>query len=77
MERHRDTVYIIRYEDLVTDPQAVLTPFGRWLGVDPYKFKYDFVHTNGIGYYKQVLSEREVADILAIAGPTMERLGYL
>jgi hypothetical protein len=29
-----------------------------------------------VGRYRQGLSDQEVADVLGIAGPTMERLGY-
>lgn len=77
MERHRDSVYVIRYEDLVADPRAVLTPLGQWLGVDPHYFQYGFIHTNSIGDYRQLLSDKTVAEILTVAGPTMERLGYI
>lgn len=76
MERHRDKLYLIRYEDLASDPEAVLIPFGRWLGVDPEQFQYDFIHTNSVGDYRRFLSKEDVAEILAVAGPTMERLGY-
>lgn len=77
MERYVNKVHTIRYEDLVTDPKRVLTDFGNWLGVDAKGFRHQMIHTNKIGEYKQYLSNREVAEILAVAGPTMERLGYI
>ena len=76
MEKHRDSVYLIRYEDLVAQPQRVLTELGNWLGVNPNQFEYDFTHADEVGAYEQVLTGQEVADILTIAGPTLERLGY-
>jgi len=77
MQKHRARLYIIRYEDLVADPEAVLAPFGRWLGVDPSEFKYDFIHSSRIGEYRQFLSGQDTATILAIAGPAMKQLGYI
>jgi len=77
MEKHSDSIYKIRYEDLVTDPKTVLTQFAQWLGVDPCQFNNGFIHADDVGDYKRVLSEHEVNDILAIAGSDMERLGYI
>ena len=76
MEKHRDNVYLIRYEDLVADPQMVLAQLGHWLGVDPDQFQSDFIHTDEVGAYEQILSEQDVADILRITGPTLEQLGH-
>ena len=76
MERHADKVHLIRYEELVNHPKEVLQVLGTWLGVEPQGFKHEKIHANSVGQYKQGLSHQEVADIMAIAGPTMERLGY-
>jgi hypothetical protein len=76
MEQHCDKVHIIRYEDLVSDPQPVLETLGNWLGVDPQGFRHRMIRPTSVGKYKQGLSEKEVADIIAVAGPTMQRLGY-
>jgi hypothetical protein len=77
MERHADKVHLIRYEDLITHPQTILAAFGNWLGVEPQGFQYQMINTRWVGEYKQGLSDGELASIISIAGPTMERLGYL
>jgi hypothetical protein len=33
--------------------------------------------TDSISKYKQGLTEEELADVIEIAGPTMEQLGYM
>jgi len=76
MERHADKVHMIHYEDLVTNPRPVLKALGDWLGVDPEGFRPGIIRAGSVGKYRRGLSEQEVADILAVAGPTMERLGY-
>ena len=67
----------MRYEDLVADGRTVLAAFGNWLGVDPQGFRHQMIDTAWVGEYKQTLSNDEIASIMRIAGPTMERLGYL
>jgi hypothetical protein len=79
MERHRDKIYIVRYEDLVQEPLPVLTNLAEWLGLDPEGFAardLKFVHAKNIGKHGQGLTEREVEDVLRVAGSTMARLGY-
>lgn len=77
MEQYTEKIYFMRYEDMVTNPQKTLAALAERLGVDPHQFPYHKIHTNGVGMYKQHLSSKDVADIVAVAGPTMERLGYL
>ena len=77
MNQHADKLYTMRYEDMVTNPQKTISAFGKWLGVNPDSFPIHLIHTNKVGMYKQHLSRKDVADILAIAGPTMERFGYV
>jgi hypothetical protein len=75
-QRHADKVHGIRYEELVTRPQGVLQDLGEWLGLDPGGFKYEMIRPSSIGKYRTGLSEQEVQDVLAVAGPTMRRLSY-
>jgi hypothetical protein len=77
MERHKDKLHIIRYEDLMREPKRELKALGRWLGVDPAGFPEKMVRNTSIGKYKSGLSDEELATVINIAGPTMERLGYL
>jgi hypothetical protein len=76
LQAHADHAYLIRYEHLVADTQEVLGAFGTWLGVDPQGFRCQGVHTKAVGEYREYLSEQEQASVLAVAGPTLHRLGY-
>jgi hypothetical protein len=76
LEAHADHAYLIRYEDLVAEPQSVLGALGRWLGVDPLGFCCQGVHARAVGEYRGYLSEQEQAAVLAVAGATLRRLGY-
>ncbi len=77
MERHADQLHIMRYEDLVRNPKAVLASLGNWLCVDPDGFPSDWVKMTSIGKYKNGLSGEELATVMDIAGPAMARLGYV
>jgi hypothetical protein len=76
MERCRDQLLVIRYEDFVTDPAPALDRLGAWLGVDPGGFDCSRVHGNSLGTHPLRLSPREIADVAETAGSTMERYGY-
>jgi hypothetical protein len=76
MERHADQIHTIRYESLVQQPQPVLDNLAAWLAVDPAGFATKEVRDSSIGNYQKNLTQSELADVLAVAGPTMARLGY-
>ena len=76
MRRHADKVHLIRYEDLVADPRAVLTKLGEYLDVDSDRFDYHIIRADSVARYRDYLSKEELEDVMRIAGPTMERLGY-
>jgi len=76
MERNTKQIHVIRYEDLVTNPQCVLQGVGDWLGVEPAGFQHQSVHAGSIGKYRSGLNEQEIDSIVEIAGDTMQRLGY-
>jgi hypothetical protein len=76
VERNSDKIYAIRYEDLVTDPRSVLAELADWLGVNPQGFRLDMVRSSSLGKYREGLSKEEVTDIIRVAGPKMEQLGY-
>ena len=77
MEENADHIYIIRYEDLVTNPKEELARLAEYLKVDPAGFKPEIIRSSSIGKYNQVLTEDQIAEFVAIAGPTLERLSYL
>lgn len=79
MERNREKIHIIRYEDLVTRPGPELQRLGLWLGVDPELFPgsaLSKITDAGIGRYRAGLTEEELAAVTEITGAKMESLGY-
>ena len=76
MERHKDKIHMIRYEDLVQEPKRELEALGRWLEVNPVGFPEKRIRYTSIGKYKKGLLDEELAIVIKIAGPTMARLGY-
>jgi len=45
--------------------------------VDPAGFPTKMVQNTSIGKYKRELTDDEMATVMEIAGPTMERLRYI
>jgi hypothetical protein len=77
MERYADDIFIIRYEDFVTDPEPILKRLGSWLGIEPAGFATEDIHARSIARYKKELSIEQIDRVMRIAGPTMERRGYV
>jgi hypothetical protein len=76
MESCNGQILPVCYERLVTQPQDALGEIGEWLDVDPVQFRHEIVQVTSVGKHSQGLSEQEISAVLAIAGPTMQRLGY-
>lgn len=76
IERYADSLHVMRYEDLVTLPAQHLHRLGEYLEVDPDGFPALNIRTNSIGKYRFGLTDRELAHVMTIAGPTMTRFGY-
>jgi hypothetical protein len=76
MEHHADHLFVIRYEDLVSDPRPQLLRLAEWLDVEPSGFNAKMVSDSSVGKYKQGLTAQEHDDVLKVAGPTLERLNY-
>jgi hypothetical protein len=80
MEKQKDRIHIIRYEDLVREPRRELVGLAEWLGIDPAGFteeSFRSVRDSGIGKHVEGLSEQELEALMKVAGPTMARLGYV
>lgn len=77
MEKHRDRLFILRYEDLVSEVKPPIEELSRWLGVDPAGFQVDRISDRSIGKHRRGLTPAELATVTEIAGPTMNRLGYV
>ena len=76
MLNHETKIHTVRYEDLVTTPQAVMAGIDEWLGVDPGKFPSGPVHATSMGKYRNGLTETELEMVASVAGQTLARLGY-
>lgn len=76
MESHKDSIFALRYEDLVQQTQEQLARLGDWLGVDPAGFPIDSIRDASIGKHRDLLSGEELRKVVEITGPTLERLGY-
>ena len=77
MEAKTDQLHMIRYEELVQEPEKVLNALGSWLNVDPAGFSMDNIRDTSLGKYKTGLSTSELATVIDIAGPTMAQYGYI
>ena len=77
MERNKDIVHIIRYEDLAREKKQTLKALGQWLGVDSTGFPANIIKNTRIGTFKSALSDEDLEKVMDVAGPTMTRLGYL
>jgi hypothetical protein len=76
IESHADRILAVKYEDLVANPGAEANRIAAYLGVDPAGFRISLVRGSSVGKFRTALSSEQVANIVEIAGPTMERLGY-
>jgi hypothetical protein len=76
MERHAGSLFVVRYEALVSDTEAELRHIAEWLDVDPSGFDSERVFGSSVGSYRRGLTAKELDEVLAVAGPTLERLGY-
>ncbi len=76
MERHREDLHIVRYEELIRTPESVFASIAKWLGVDASDFPIGQIRDTSIGKYKSGLTGDEVNDVMAVAGPALERLQY-
>jgi hypothetical protein len=76
MEKYAAQGYLVRYEQLITQPAQELSQLADWLGVPVQGFRAELLHDSSIGKYRDGLTAAELAEVVAVAGPTMARLGY-
>ena len=73
-ERYRE----VRYEELVSQPEATLRPLFAFLG-EPWAasmLEQKPIFSTSVGRWRSELSAAEVAEMEAVAGQTMRALGY-
>lgn len=77
MEKHAEDLIILQYEALMHEPEQELKRVSEAIGLDPSGFPTEMINPGSIGKYKKGLTPDELETVMQIAGPTMERLGYL
>ena len=76
MEKQKDFIHVIRYEELVESPKKVLSGLARYLYVDAAQFDHRLIQKDKVGNYKNSLSLEELNAINSEIGNTLVRLGY-
>jgi hypothetical protein len=76
MERNAEGSHIVRYEQLIAEPERELGTIGGYLDVDPGRFNARIIRKDSVGKYRRGLSAQDLGTVLDIAGPSMKRLGY-
>lgn len=85
-----ERVRVLRYEDVVADPQAALSDLCGWLGVDYHREMLEVdlanssyggargagVSASPVDRWREKLSARETGVIQSVAGDAMRRYGY-
>lgn len=68
----------LRYEELVTDPAAATRPLEHALAIDADELSGAFseAHAGSVGRWRRDLTEEQLADVEAEAGPLLAELGY-
>jgi hypothetical protein len=74
---HQASLHLIRYEDLLKEPQKTIEALANYLELDPKGFRTDVIRSYNSGDYRQKLSEADIAAIEAVAGEQMRYWGYL
>ncbi len=77
MEKYASDLFIIRYENLVSDPEKELGALANDLGISSAGFHPNNINSRSIGNYRKGLTKQELNQVLAIAGPTLARLEYI
>jgi hypothetical protein len=76
MQRHGDRLHAIQYETLVQNPIDELARLAAFLEIDPAGFRYDLVSPARVARFRETLTDDELAAVMNVAGPTLEKLGY-
>ena len=68
----------VRYEDLAGDPDATAARIAKHIGADAVELAAALrdVHGQSVGRWRSDLTDEQVADVEAEAGPLLRELGY-
>ncbi len=76
MEECAKGIFSVRYERLMSEPEAVAEELGRELDVDPACFPIHILRGSSVGKHRTGLDPQSLAAVESIAGATLARLGY-
>ena len=73
-----DATLEVRYEELASDPDATAARIAAHIDADPDELAAGLraVHSQSVGRWRRDLTEEQVADVEAEAGPLLRELGY-
>lgn len=78
MESNFDNIHVVKYEELVSNPSPVLKTIAENLSIDHTGFPIGMIRpTRSDSNRFSDLTKNDLNIITRIAGPTMERLGYI
>jgi hypothetical protein len=77
MDMHKNLISIVRYEDLVINPDNELSKLTNWLGLERNQYQSQFMDPTHIGEYKKYLSKIDMNYVMNISGSTLEKMGYV
>lgn len=77
MERYRDRIHTVCYEELLRNPEETLNSLAQFLNVSAEGFRSTGgIRRKNIGKHKKEMSATDTQTVVNIAGPTLQRLGY-
>lgn len=76
INRFRSDILLIRYEDLIQDPQRELGRLAERIGVDPGGFSVNSVDALNAGKHRELLTGRQIALLRKWTAPVLEDFGY-
>jgi hypothetical protein len=77
IQQFHSQILPIKYEDLVYEPDGVLSRLSEYLAVDRAGFVSEIVKTDRVGKYRHGLPSEDICTVEKVAGKWMEEYGYL
>jgi hypothetical protein len=76
MEIHQEKLYIIRYEDMISNPERFIEELSNFLEINFEGFPKEMIENRGVNKYLEFLTEGEVKTIDEIAGNYLRKYKY-
>lgn len=72
----QDNVLNVRYEEIVSEPDRILTRISRFIGTKSDHFDSQKLNPKNINKYKSVFNEKQLEQVINIIGPTLIQHSY-